>query len=85
MEISLPRETGDLVDPDLLAGSLVFGRTEQVSELFANHHKRPPLIDFNNHITAIGRLLEKSKSVDEIKQWIVSYQQRTSDDRNRRN
>ena len=42
MEIADP--TGAAVDLDMLAGSLVFGRVEQIAELFSAHHKRAPLI-----------------------------------------
>ena len=44
METTLPQSVSETADPDLLAGSLVFGRMEQVAELFAEHQKRPPLL-----------------------------------------
>ena len=44
MEPKLPQGPSEEVDPDILAGSLVFGRMELVSELFTQLHKRPPMV-----------------------------------------
>ena len=42
MEIA--NTAGATIDLDMLAGSLVFGRIEQIAELFSTHHRRAPLI-----------------------------------------